>query len=135
MSLSSMIHYDSDLGFLKSLIMAILTCTSVLGIVEVYFIYHVKAWSLSVVTNYTSLILSSYIPLMVHTASHRNQCCSGSSAPVPLKVGNFMSSPILFLCGGCRFVVLLPLGSVDVGDVAVVCTVCELLDVVPTGLF
>ena len=72
---------------------------------------------------------------MVHTASHRNQCCSGSSAPVPLKVGSFMSSPILFLHGGCWFAVLLPLGGVDVGDVAVVCTVCELLDGFPMGLF
>ena len=72
---------------------------------------------------------------MDHTASHQNQFCSGSSAPVPLKVGNFMSSPILFLCGGFGFAVVLPLGGVGVGDVAVVCTVCELLDVVPAGLF
>ena len=123
MSLSSVIHCDSDLGFLKSFIMAILTWTSVLGTAEVYFIYHVKARSLSVVTNYTSLILSSWIALMVHTASHRNQCCSGSSAPVPFNIGSFISSPILFLCGGCWFVVLLPLGGVGGGDVAVVCTV------------
>ena len=72
---------------------------------------------------------------MVHTASHRNQCCSGSSAPVPLKIGSFISSPILFLRGGCWFVVLLQLGVVGEGDVAVVCTVCELLDGVSTGLF
>ena len=100
MSLSSVIYCDSDLGFLNSLIIAVLTRTSVLGCVEVYFIYHVKARSLSVVTNCTSLMLSSWSPLMVHMASHRNQCYSGSSAPVPLKVGNFMSSPILFLRGG-----------------------------------
>ena len=68
-------------------------------------------------------------------ASHKNQCCSGSSAPVPLKVGSLMSSPILFLCGGCCFAVLLPLGGVGVADVVVVCTVCELLNVVATGLF
>ena len=72
---------------------------------------------------------------MVHMASHKNQCCSRSSAPVPLKVGSFMSSPILVLRGGFWFVVLLPLDGVDVGGVKVVCTVCELLDGVPTGLF
>ena len=128
-------HCDSDLGFLKYLIMAVLTCTSVLGIAEVYFIYHVKAHSLSVVTNYTILIFSSWSPLMVHTASNKNQCCSWCSSPVPLKVGSFISSPILFLRGGCLFTVLLPLGGVGGGDVAVVCTVWELLDVVPAGLF
>ena len=100
MSLSSMIHCDSDLGFLNSLIMAVLTWTSVLG-VAVYFMYHVKAHSLSVITNCTSLRLSSLIVLLVHMASHRNQCCSGSSAPIPLNIGNFISSPILFLRGGC----------------------------------
>ena len=35
------------------------------------------------------------------TNSHRYQCFSGSSAPVPLKIGSFISSPILFLHGGC----------------------------------
>ena len=79
MSLSYVMHCDSDLGFLNYLIMEVLICTSVLGTAEVYFIYHVKVHSLSVVTNCTSLILSSWIPLMVRTASHRNQCCSGSS--------------------------------------------------------
>ena len=83
----------------NTLIMAFLTWASVLGTV-VYFMYHVKARSLSVVTNCTSLRLSLLIVLMVHMASHINKCCSESSAPVPLKVGNFMSSPILFLCGG-----------------------------------
>ena len=135
MSLSSVMHCDSDLGFLNSLIMAVLTYMSVLGCTVVYFIYHVRALSLSVVANCTSLVLLSWICLMVHMASHRNQWCSRSYAPIPLKVGNFMSSPILFLRGGCWFVVLLPLGGIDAGDVAVVCTVCELLDVVPTGLF
>ena len=135
MSLSSVIHCDSDLGFLNSLIIAVLTYTSVLAGAVVYFIYHVKALSLSVVTNWTSLILSSWIPLMVHMASHKNQCCSRSSSPIPLKVGNFMSSPILFLRGGFWFALLLPLGGVNVSDVEVVCTVCELLDGVPVGLF
>ena len=30
--------------------------------------------------------------LAVHTASHKNQNCSGSSDPVPLKTGSLMSS-------------------------------------------
>src|SRR5271156_10189 len=97
MSLSSVIHCDSDLGFLNSFIIAVLTSVSVLLWPAVYFIYQVKALSLNVVANWTSLMLSSWICFMVHMASHRNQCCSGSSAPVPLKIGNFMSSPILFL--------------------------------------
>ena len=100
MSLSSVIHCDSNLGFLNYLIITVLTSTSALICADVYSIYHVKDLSLSVVANCTSLVLSSSIPLMVHTASHRNQCCFGSSAPVPLKVGNFISSLKLFLRGG-----------------------------------
>ena len=68
-------------------------------------------------------------------ASHKNQCCSGSSNPVPLNVGNFISFPILFLGGGFWFAVLLRLGGVDVDGAAVVCAICELLEGVPAGLF
>ena len=135
MSLSSMIHCDSDFGFLNSLIIAVLTSMSGLFCAVVYFIYHVRALSLSVVANWASLTLSYWICLMVHIALHKNQFCYGSLPPAPLKVGNFISSPIPFQRSGFWFAVLLPLGGVNVGGLKVVCTICGLLNGVLAGLF
>ena len=43
---------------------------------------------------------SLYTCLMFHTTSQRKKWRSGSSVPVPRKIGSLISSPILLLCKG-----------------------------------
>ena len=52
----------------------------------------VKVQSLKEVTSCVLHFAGSVMFLAFHTASHKNQNCSGSSDPVPLKTGNLMSS-------------------------------------------
>ena len=52
----------------------------------------VKARSLKEVTRCVLLSAGSVIFLAVHTASHKNKNCSGSSDPDPLKIGSLISS-------------------------------------------
>ena len=52
----------------------------------------VKAQSQKEVMSYTVRTSRSVIFFAFHTASHKNQNCSGSSDPVPLKMGNLISS-------------------------------------------
>ena len=52
----------------------------------------VKAWSWKEVMSCAVLTSRSVIFFAFHTASHKNQNCSGSSDPVPLKMGSLMSS-------------------------------------------
>ena len=53
---------------------------------------HVKAWSRKEVMSCVVHTSWSVIFFAFHTASHKNQNCSGSSEPVPLKRGNLISS-------------------------------------------
>ena len=52
----------------------------------------VKARSRKEVMSYAVLTSRSIIFFVFHTASHKNQNCSGSSDPVPLKMGSLISS-------------------------------------------
>ena len=52
----------------------------------------VKARSLKQVTSYALLLVGSVMFLAVHTASHKNKNCYGSSDPDPLKTGSLISS-------------------------------------------
>ena len=52
----------------------------------------VKALSRKEVMSCEALTSGSVIFFAFHTASHKNQNCSGSSDPVPLKMGSLMSS-------------------------------------------
>ena len=52
----------------------------------------VKALSRKEVMSCAALTSGSTIFFAFHTASHKNQNCSGSSDPVPLKMGSLMSS-------------------------------------------
>ena len=52
----------------------------------------VKARSLKEVMSCAVLTTGSVMFLAIHTASHKNQNCSGSSDPVPLKTGSLISS-------------------------------------------
>jgi hypothetical protein len=73
-SFSSIIHFDSELGFLNSEINAFLISLSGLGCASPWtsFLYQLNARSLSVVLNWFLLTTSSVIFLILHTASHRN---------------------------------------------------------------
>ena len=53
---------------------------------------HVRALSRKDVMSCEARTSGSVIFFAVHTASQRNQNCSGSSDPVPLKMGSLMSS-------------------------------------------
>ena len=92
-SFSSVIHCDSDLGFLNSVINAFLIWFSGLGCECPWtsFMYQLSARSLRVVLNWVLLTASLVTFLIFHTASHRNQCWSGSSDPSPLKIGSLIS--------------------------------------------
>ena len=52
----------------------------------------VKAWSLKEVMSYALLTAGYVIFLTFHTALHKNQNCSRSSDPAPLKTGSLISS-------------------------------------------
>ena len=52
----------------------------------------VKAQSLKEVTSCALLLAGSIMFLAIHTASHKNKNCSGSSDPDPLKTGSLISS-------------------------------------------
>ena len=101
-SFSSVMHCDSDLGFLNSFFNSFLISWMVFGcyVIVENFINHVRDLSLNVVATCTFLISSLCTYLMFHTTSHRKKCWSGSSAPMPRKIGNFISSPIMLLCKG-----------------------------------
>ena len=53
---------------------------------------HVRARSQKEVMSCAARTSGSVIFFTFHTASHRNQNCSGSYDPVPLKIGSLMSS-------------------------------------------
>lgn len=81
-SFSSIIHYDSDFGFLNSTTKALLISLNVaFNLLMDYFIYHFNALSLT---------SSSLIYLSIHTALAMNQTLSGSSIASPLKIGSLM---------------------------------------------
>ena len=96
-SFNSVIHCDSNLSFLNSFFSSSLISWIVLGYCALVenFINQVRALSLKVVVNCTLLISSFYTCLIFHTASQRKKCCSGSSAPMPRKIGSLISSPIV----------------------------------------
>ena len=85
-------HCDSDLGFLNSQISAALMSAKTGFCVLENFINQVRAQSMKEVISYARRTSMSVMFFAVHTASHRNQNCSGSSDPVPLKTGSLMSS-------------------------------------------
>ena len=147
-SFSSVIHCDSNLGFLNSLINTVLTCTRVLAYLLEYFINQFNALSLNVVVNYAILISLFWTYMTFHIASHKNQCCSGSSNPVPLNIGSLISSSIMFLWVGCVYWtegfpwllggvwLLLPLCNGTVGFPCfprVLCSVVGLTGISPTS--
>ena len=101
-SFSSVMHCDSDLGFLNCFFNSSLISFIVFGCcaLDENFINHVRDLSLNVVVNCSLLISSLYTCLIFHTASQRKKCWSGSSAPMPRKIGSLISSPIPFLCKG-----------------------------------
>ena len=61
------------------------------------FMYQSSARPLRVVIICTFFIASSWTYCMVHTASHRNQCCSGSSNTFLLNIDNLISFPGIIL--------------------------------------
>ena len=80
------------MGFLNYLIIAALISSKVgLWILE-NFMNQVKAWSRKEVMNCVVHTSRSVIFFAFHTTSHKNQNCSGSSDPVPLKMGSLISS-------------------------------------------
>ena len=121
-------HCDFDFGFLNSFFNSSLFSCMVFGccVLVENFINHVRALSLNVVTNCALLVSSSCTCLMLHTASHKKKCWSGSSAPVPRKTNNLISSPILFLCKGGFCCVLEGLGCCACAQGELVCCVCAL---------
>ena len=85
-------HYDSDLGFLNSRISVALMSAKTGFCMLANFINQFRARSLKEVISYARRTSMSIMFFTVHTASHRNQNCSGSFDPVPLKTGSLMSS-------------------------------------------
>ena len=85
-------HCDSDLGFLNSRISAALMSAKTGFCVLANFINQVSAQSLKEVISCACQTSMFVMFFAVHTASHRNQNCSGSSDPVPLKTGSLISS-------------------------------------------
>lgn len=96
-------HWDFDLGFLNFVMSTTFTYGRVLTYALEYFMNQFSTLSLNVVVKWAIFMSSSMTCFTLHTTSHRNQCCSGSSNPDPMKTDSFMSSSILFLLGGCVF--------------------------------
>ena len=93
-SFNSVIHCDFDLGFLNSLIIVALISSKTWFWVLEKFINQVKDRSLKEVTSCALLTSWSKMFLVVHTASHKNKNCYGSSDLVPLNTGSLISSII-----------------------------------------
>ena len=83
---------DSDLGFLNSLVMAALISSKVGVYILENFMNQFKSRSRKEVMSCAVLTSRSVMFFAFHTASHKNQNCSGSSDPVPLKMGSLISS-------------------------------------------
>ena len=94
-SFSSIIHYDSDLGFLNSLKRATWISPRVLALPSKNFMYQFNARSLKVVTIWLAFMSESVTFLTLHTTSHKNQCCWGSSDPVPWNNESLISLPAI----------------------------------------
>ena len=121
-------HCDSDFGFLNSFFNSSLISYMIFGccVLVEKFINHVRALSLNVVANCALLVSSSCTCLMLHIASLKKKCWLGSSMPVPRKIGNLMSSPILFMCKGGFCYVLEELGCCSCARGKLVCCFCAL---------
>jgi len=60
------------------------------------FMYHFKSWPIMVVWNSTNLFTCKFFPSL-HMASHRNQCCSTSSSPLPQNSWYLVRDPACWL--------------------------------------
>ena len=94
-SLISVIHWDSNCGFLNSEIIARRISSRVLcncpsGTTQ-YFMYQSNAWPHRVIIIFSFQMSSLLTRQTIHTASQRNQCSSGSFVKFLLNVGSLMS--------------------------------------------
>ena len=100
-SLTSVMHWDSDFSLLNSSIKQSRISLSVFGTTPIgtmeKFIYQSSAQPSRVMIIYAFLMFSSQIYQTVQMMSHRKQCCSGSSSPFPLNIGSLMSFPTIGL--------------------------------------
>ena len=94
-TVTNAIHCCYNSGFCNYLIKSFFIWSKVFvypaGVLALYFIYHLRAWSLSIISSCAILVASSVILFTIQIASQVNQFYSALSFLVPWNTGSLMS--------------------------------------------